>query len=92
MKPWQLFTQHPASVGETYLEHLGVACTFGLNMFVGGAGCVVHAVFPFLCVHTGSECVAKMHRRLSARRGVAAMGREKDGAPADECSGIGFGI
>lgn len=79
MKPWQLFTQHPASVGETYLQHLRAACTFGLAMFAGGVGCVVHAVLPFLCVNTGSECVAKLHRRLSARRAAAVGGERGEG-------------
>jgi hypothetical protein len=30
----QLFTRHPASVGETYLQHLCTAATFGLHRAV----------------------------------------------------------
>jgi hypothetical protein len=68
MNPWRLFTKHPASVGETYLQHLRAACTFGLCMLVGGAVCLLHAVLPFLCIRTASDCVAELHDRMSARR------------------------
>jgi hypothetical protein len=80
MKYWQLFTQHPASVGETYVEHLCAACKFGLRMVVGGGACFIHAVFPFLCVRTGSNCIAELYSRMS-RRG-AAMGPRTDIGPA----------
>ncbi len=50
-----LFTEHPASVDETYTEHLGVAFGFSLRMCLGGLACLVHAFLPFLFVKTGSE-------------------------------------
>jgi hypothetical protein len=68
MKLWQLFTQHPTSVGETYLQHSRVACSFGLRLLVGGTACLIHAVFPFLCVRTASNCVAELHGRMGRRR------------------------
>ena len=68
MKPWRLFTQHPASVGETYLEHLSAAGTFGLRMLMGAIACFIHALLPFLCVRTGGDCVAELHARILARR------------------------
>ena len=49
-----LFTEHPASVDETYTEHLGVAFGFSLRMCLGGLACLVHAFLPFLFVNTGS--------------------------------------
>jgi hypothetical protein len=63
-----LFTEHPISVGETYLGHLRSASTFGFSMLVGGAACLIHAALPFLCVRTGSNCVADLHSRMMARR------------------------
>jgi hypothetical protein len=81
MKPWRLFTQHPASIGETYLEHFRAACNFGLHMLVGGAACFIHAVFPFLCVRTGSNRVAKLHSQMMVRRGDIADPRN-DSSPA----------
>ena len=43
----RLFTEHPASVDETYLEYLATAFTFGVRMLVAGLACLVHAMLPF---------------------------------------------
>ena len=49
------FTAHPASVGESYFQHMQFACRFGSIMLLGGIAAVVHAVFPFLFVTTASR-------------------------------------
>ena len=64
----QLFTRHPASVGETYLQHLRAAATFGLRMLVGGLACVVHALLPFLFERTASRCVELLHQQMVLSR------------------------
>lgn len=61
------FTRHPHEVGETYAEHMGVAGGFGLTMLVGGICVMIHAVFPFLFVQTGSRTMAKLHKRMTGR-------------------------
>lgn len=63
-----LFTEHPASVGETYFEHLGQALRFAGRMFVGSLACLVHAFLPFLCVKTGSKCITELHDCMVANR------------------------
>jgi len=67
----RLFSEHPASVGESYLAHLRTAGTFALRLFVAGLACLVHAVLPFLFVHTGSECISRLHQQMLARRRAA---------------------
>lgn len=62
------FTQHPADVGETYGEHLVQASGFGLRMIVAGAACVMHGIFPFLFVKTGSRQIGHLHDRMIANR------------------------
>jgi Family of unknown function (DUF6356) len=62
------FTEHPASVGETYFEHMGNALCFAVRMLFGGLACLVHAVFPFLCVRTGSSCIEALHDRMVVHR------------------------
>ena len=47
-----LFTDHPASVGETYGEHLAVAGGFGLRMILGGIG-ILQSVVALYLVATG---------------------------------------
>ena len=64
----QLFTDHPASVDETYLEHVGVALGFGFKMFIGTLVCLVHAFLPFLFVKTGSKVITQLHEQMVASR------------------------
>jgi hypothetical protein len=64
----RLFTEHPESVGETYFQHLIAAGSFGLRMVLGGLGCLVHALLPFLFKRTGSNCVTDLHQRMVARQ------------------------
>ncbi len=66
----RLFTQHPASVGETYLQHLCTALSFGIRMLVGGAACLLHALLPFLFVRTASRCIEQLHDRMVIHRSV----------------------
>jgi hypothetical protein len=64
----RLFTEHPASVDETYLQHLVAAGSFGLRMVLSGLACLIHALLPFLFVRTGSNSVADLHQRMVARQ------------------------
>lgn len=73
----RLFTEHPASVGESYWEHLGQALSFAGPLLLAGLACLVHAIFPFLCVRTGSRAVSRLHERMLVsrdRRGAAMRG------------------
>jgi hypothetical protein len=68
------FTEHPAAVGETYVEHLGVAGGFGVRMILGGLACLVHGLLPFLFTTTGSRTIAALHERMVvSRRRTAAQ-------------------
>lgn len=63
------FTAHPASVGESYLQHMRFACRFGGRMLLGGIAAVVHSVFPFLFVTTASRISDELVRMRAASRG-----------------------
>jgi hypothetical protein len=64
------FTEHPASVGESYSEHLFRAVYFGTRMVLAGAACLVHGVLPFLFVRTGSRAIAELNDRMVVNRRV----------------------
>lgn len=68
----RLFTEHPESVGETYLEHLCAATGFAARMVLGGVACFLHALFPFAFRRTGSECIEQLHDRMVANRSRVA--------------------
>ena len=68
MKLTDAFTDHPASVGETYGEHLAQASGFGFRMVLGGLACILHGLLPFLFVKTGSKQIAVLHDRMVTNR------------------------
>jgi hypothetical protein len=63
-----LFHDHPASVNETYGQHFAHAGGFGIRMILGGFACLLHGIFPFLFVKTGSAQVTVLHDRMVTNR------------------------
>ena len=63
-----IFTDHPASVDETYSEHLAVAASFGLRLLVAAMACFVHALLPFLFEKAGSKIISELHDRMVMNR------------------------
>ncbi len=59
---------HLQEVGETYPQHLKKAAGFGIAMLWGGLACLMHALFPFLFVRTGSDCVRRLHGEMIENR------------------------
>ena len=64
----ELFTRHPATVGETYWQHLGAAWGFSWRMMVASLACLVHALLPFLFEKTGSQAITRLHDRMVVNR------------------------
>lgn len=68
MKLARHFTEHPASVGETYGEHMMTALSFAGAMVTACLACFVRGVFPFLFTRTGSRTIAALHERMVTNR------------------------
>jgi len=64
----RVFSEHPASVGESYFEHMGVAFRFSGKMFSAAFCCFVHGLFPFLFVRAGSDCVSELYLAMVIKR------------------------
>lgn len=64
----RLFTEHPATVDETYGAHLVVAWSFSWRLIAAGLACLVHAVLPCLFVKTASSMVTALHDRMVTSR------------------------
>jgi Family of unknown function (DUF6356) len=62
-----LFTDHPRSVGESYLEHMRVALSFAAPLATAAAAALVHAFLPFLFVRTASVTVKTLYDRMTRR-------------------------
>lgn len=78
-----LFCDHPASVGESYGEHMAAAGGFALRLFAAALVCAVHAVLPFLFEKTASAMVGGLHDRMVANR------RRLAGRPAHDKAALG---
>jgi hypothetical protein len=44
--------------------------------------CVLHGLFPFLCVTTGSEAMQRLHAEMAARRAKACSGAAPGPSPS----------
>jgi len=62
------FRAHPASVGESYGQHLQAAAGFGAKLWLAGLLCMIHAVLPFLFVRSASAMVEGLHDRMVLHR------------------------
>jgi hypothetical protein len=62
-----LFTDHPASVDETYLGHMRFAFGFAFWLSVAALAAVVHAVIPALCETTASRILKRLCTRIEDR-------------------------
>ena len=64
----KLLTEHPASVGESYFQHMRSSFSFGVKMLTAAMGCFLHGIFPFLCVKTGSVAITNLHDSMVTNR------------------------
>ena len=65
------FTEHPASVGETYFGHMFTAFHFGVLLLGAGVACMIHGILPFWFTHTGSSTIRRLHQEMVEFRGRA---------------------
>jgi hypothetical protein len=65
---FRAFTDHPATVGESYLEHMQTASWFAVTMLAGSVACLIHAILPFACQTSGSRRIKLLHERMVTHR------------------------
>jgi hypothetical protein len=63
------FLAHPASVDETFLQHMAFALRFSGSLFLAAGAALVHAFVPSLCERTASRIVTRLHARMHNRHG-----------------------
>jgi len=62
------FVDHPATVNETYGQHLVSSWSFALRLLLAAGAAIVHGVFPFLFVTTGSTTIRRLHEKMVTHR------------------------
>lgn len=63
----KLFTDHPRTLNESYIQHFGFSMKICIWMILGGLSCLIHAVFPFIFTKTGSNYINKVVNLISTR-------------------------
>ena len=63
----RLFTEHPRSVDETYMEHARFAARFSLRLFAAAGAAALHAIFPFWFEKTASGIVKELYHSTKNR-------------------------
>jgi hypothetical protein len=66
-----LFTDHPASVGETYLSHMLYAFSVASLLLRASLACFVHGMLPFLFTSTASRTVRELYDHMVRTRRIA---------------------
>ena len=62
-----LFIAHPASVDETYFEHMRFAGGFAVTLLAAAGAAFVHAILPFCFEKTASRMIARLYERTHNR-------------------------
>lgn len=62
-----IFTDHPATVNETFFQHMHFALSFSFWLGVASLAALVHAFIPALCETTASRILKRLHARIMAR-------------------------
>ena len=63
-----IFTEHPKSVGESYLMHCFNAMRYSAAFLFLFVIAFVHAILPFLFVRTASDIVCEMTKHMECRK------------------------
>jgi len=62
-----LFTDHPATVNETYFGHMRFAFGFAFWLGVAALAALVHAIVPASFETTAGRILKRLHARIESR-------------------------
>ncbi|MFQ1702473.1 DUF6356 family protein [Loktanella agnita] len=62
-----LFLDHPASVDESYFQHMRFALGFAFCLTVAATAALIHAVIPAACETTASRILRRLHAKIESR-------------------------
>lgn len=76
----KIFTDHPKSVNETYVEHMHMSASFGFWLLLAMLCAFVHAILPFMFEKTASGIINKLYSRMVTNRVVKSAPVTSEGA------------
>ncbi|WGW04824.1 DUF6356 family protein [Tropicibacter oceani] len=63
----RIFLDHPASVHESYFQHMGFAMRFAFWLAVAAVAALIHAIIPVACEKTASTIIRRLYARIENR-------------------------
>ena len=63
----QIFLNHPASVDESYWQHMRFAFGFAAQLMMAAAAALVHATVPCLFEKTASRIIQRLYEKTCNR-------------------------
>ena len=63
-----IFTEHPNSIDETYIQHMGTALKFSFTFLQLAVIAYIHAFLPFCFTNTGSDKVKELNELMQSRK------------------------
>ncbi|MBI1417391.1 MAG: hypothetical protein GC146_09225 [Limimaricola sp.] len=63
----RLFLDHPASVDETYFQHMRFAGWFSFWLATAAGAALLHAIVPAVCETTASRIIRRLYARIENR-------------------------
>ena len=67
----RLFTEHPRSLGMSWLSHGAGALKIGGELIGAGLACMVHALVPGWFTQTAGKTVTRIHSHMVSRKAAA---------------------
>jgi hypothetical protein len=71
-----IFTDHPRSLGMTWVSHGTGAVRIGAELIGAGAACIIHAIVPAWFTETAGRTVVRLHGVMQKRKAGAADPKE----------------
>ena len=63
-----IFTDHPRSLGMTWVSHGTGAVRIGAELIGAGAACIIHAIVPAWFTETAGRTVVRLHGVMQKRK------------------------
>lgn len=63
----RVFLEHPATVDETFFQHMRFALGFAGTLAVAAGAALIHAFIPCLFEKTASRMIDRLHHRMHNR-------------------------